>query len=83
MSVDVSRKNPVDVWNGSTGPRDERKAPIGDRLSCPECGSTRIWRSGFRRPRDGSKVQVYQCGECYHKFTDPNSRRRAFIDDGG
>lgn len=42
----------------------------GSEVECPLCNSKRIWKAGFRRLNDGSKAQVYQCGECGHKFTD-------------
>ncbi len=73
---DVSRGDPMDVREGSTGPRDERKAPIGDRLSCPECGSERLFRDGWRELSDGSKVQRYLCRDCGYRFTDPHSKHR-------
>lgn len=83
MSVDAPRRGePMDTQD-SAEPRDRPNAPTGDRLECPDCGSTRVWRSGLRRLADGSKAQVYQCGECYHKFTDPDSKRRTPIGDGG
>ena len=82
MSVDASE--PKEAFNnGLASARDRRDAPSGLEVKCPECGSTRTWRSGFRRLADGSKVQVYQCGECYHRFTDPNSKRRASIGGRG
>jgi len=43
--------------------------------SCPECGSTRLFKDGKRKLADGSKVQRYLCRDCGYRFTDPNKRQ--------
>ena len=44
--------------------------------SCPECGSTRLFKDGKRKLSDGSKVQRYLCRDCGYRFTDPKMIRR-------
>jgi integrase/transposase-like protein len=40
-------------------------------ISCPECGSRRIWKDGFRYPRrgGGQPVQLWSCRDCGLRFT--------------
>jgi DNA-directed RNA polymerase subunit RPC12/RpoP len=75
MSVDASKPGD-DLEKGLAEARDEHKAPRGPKARCPECGSTRVWRNGFRRLPDGEKVQTYICADCYRKFTDPSNGLR-------
>ena len=44
--------------------------------SCPECGSTRLFKDGKRKLSDGSKVQRFLCRDCGYRFTDPKMIRR-------
>jgi len=43
--------------------------------SCPECGSTRLFKDGKHKLSDGSKVQRYLCRDCGYRFTDPRVRQ--------
>lgn len=48
---------------------------------CPECGSERVWRDGFRKTRHG-RVQRWLCRDCGLRFTFPRQkplRERAAI----
>jgi integrase len=39
-------------------------------MRCPECGSTRIDKAGFRYLANGSSVQRFQCCECGYRFSE-------------
>jgi len=49
---------------------------------CPECGSTRLFKDGKRRLKDGGTVQRYLCRDCGYRFTDPNKRQIIKIRSG-
>jgi len=40
-----------------------------DRLQCPVCGSSRIWKNGFKYG-----VQTYLCLDCSRRFNDPKQK---------
>jgi len=72
MSIDVSKPDD-DLEKGLAEARGKHDAPRGPKARCPDCGSTRVWRNGFRRLVNGERVQVYICASCYRKFTDPSN----------
>ncbi|MEM3041687.1 MAG: hypothetical protein QXG97_06670, partial [Nitrososphaerota archaeon] len=37
--------------------------------TCPQCGSTRVWKDGFRRNNSFS-VQRFLCRDCGYRFSD-------------
>jgi len=37
---------------------------VNHSLKCPECGSNRLYRDGFRYLADGSQVQRWLCRDC-------------------
>jgi integrase/DNA-directed RNA polymerase subunit RPC12/RpoP len=39
-------------------------------LRCPECGSTRLYKSGKRKLADGSAIQRYLCRDCCYRFSE-------------
>jgi integrase len=39
-------------------------------LRCPECGSTRLYKSGKRKLADGSAIQRYLCRNCCYRFSE-------------
>ena len=39
-------------------------------LRCPQCGSQRIYRAGFRYLADGSNIQRYLCRDCGYRFSE-------------
>jgi len=39
-------------------------------LRCPECGSTRLYKSGKRKLADGSTIQRYLCRDCCYRFSE-------------
>jgi len=39
--------------------------------ACPECGSPRTWRDGWRTLADGARVQRYLCRDCGYRFSNP------------
>jgi integrase len=40
--------------------------------SCPQCGSSRLYRDGLRNLNDGSTVQRWLCRSCGYRFSEPN-----------
>ena len=40
------------------------------RLCCPECGSSKIYKSGLRYTRSNGQVQRYLCRECGYRFSE-------------
>jgi hypothetical protein len=44
--------------------------------TCPQCGSTKLYRDGLRYLADGTAVQRWLCRECGYRFTNPNHKRR-------
>ncbi len=40
-----------------------------DEIRCPECGSESLFRDGFRRLADGSRVQRWLCRKCGYRFS--------------
>jgi len=39
-------------------------------LMCPECGSTKLVKTGKRKCKKGL-VQSYSCNDCYRKTVNP------------
>ena len=44
-------------------------------IRCPQCGSERIYRDGFRILRDGASVQRWLCRDCGFRFSCPDCNR--------
>jgi len=40
------------------------------QVKCPECGSERLNKSGFRYRSDGSRIQRYKCPLCRYRFSE-------------
>lgn len=40
--------------------------------SCPQCGSSRLYRDGLRTLNDGSTVQRWLCRSCGYRFSESN-----------
>jgi integrase len=47
--------------------------PAQPPISCPECSSTRFWRDGVRKTREGP-IQRYICRECGFRFSGSSLR---------
>jgi len=47
-------------------------------LSCPHCGSKRLWRDGLRYSGFGDEIQRWLCRDCDFRFSDPNDVQRAW-----
>jgi len=45
-----------------------------NRLRCPECGSTRLYKDGIRYLADGSTVQRFLCRACGFRFSWPRAK---------
>jgi len=57
-----------------------RKKPVfqiqtSKRIQCPECGSKRLYKDGFRYSADGKPIQRYLCRNCFYRFSDPRQRQ--------
>ncbi|MEM3627482.1 MAG: hypothetical protein QXZ25_05590 [Candidatus Bathyarchaeia archaeon] len=44
-------------------------------LNCPQCGSTRYNKAGFRYLSDGTAIQRLSCKECGYRFSQPKFSR--------
>ena len=44
-------------------------------VSCPRCGSERLYKDGLRYLKDGNTVQRWLCRNCGYRFSDPNSKK--------
>jgi integrase len=50
-------------------------------MSCPECGSSKVWKDGIRRTEYGD-VQRYLCRSCGLRFSDPSVQLNIFRELG-
>jgi len=57
------------VWE--RGLKDFEDLPEASLPSCPLCGSSRVWRDGWRKLRNGGRVQRYLCRSCGYRFSQP------------
>ncbi|MDI6847764.1 MAG: tyrosine-type recombinase/integrase [Candidatus Bathyarchaeia archaeon] len=55
--------------NGKLGLHDP--AAQSPKLTCPECGSKRLFKDGLRYLKDGSTVQRLLCRDCGYRFSQP------------
>ncbi len=39
-------------------------------LTCPDCGSSRIFLNGLRNLSNGKQTQTFMCAECHRKFSE-------------
>ncbi|MEM2108759.1 MAG: hypothetical protein QXL10_05705, partial [Candidatus Bathyarchaeia archaeon] len=46
-------------------------------LSCPKCGSQRLWRDAKRYTKRGFEIQRWFCRDCGRRFCDPEDTARA------
>ena len=42
--------------------------------SCPECGSTRLYKDGLRYLKDGTTIQRWLCRNCAYRFSHPRQK---------
>jgi len=42
---------------------------------CPECGSTRVWKDGVRRTREGP-IQRWLCRDCGLRFSESKNLKK-------
>jgi integrase len=47
--------------------------PKQPKLTCPECGSKKLYRDGLRYLKDGTIVQRWLCRSCSYRFSEPRS----------
>jgi len=43
-------------------------------LCCPECGATKLYKSGMRTLQDGSTTQRWLCRPCGYRFSEPQEK---------
>jgi Site-specific recombinase XerD len=43
-------------------------------MKCPECGSSKIYKAGFRYTRSNGQVQRYLCRECGFRFSEKTNK---------
>jgi len=64
--------------HGSVQPRQSQKPqPTSNTTSiiaCPECGSSKLFKDGFRYLYDGTPIQRLLCRDCGYRFTVEKSR---------
>jgi integrase/transposase-like protein len=41
---------------------------------CPECGSEKIFKAGFRYLATDAEIQRYSCRSCFHRFSEQNEQ---------
>lgn len=54
----------------------ERSASV----KCPECGSKRIYKAGFRHLKSGISVQRFLCRDCGLRFSEPSKKRQVALE---
>jgi len=42
-------------------------------FQCPQCGSSRLWKDGFRYLADGLTVQRWFCRNCQNRFSEQHN----------
>jgi integrase/rubredoxin len=47
----------------------------GSSPPCPECGSKKLYRDGFRYAADGTSIQRWLCRTCGYRFSEKPSQR--------
>jgi integrase len=57
-------------------PPKENSAPMS--LTCPQCGSRRLWRDGLRHSTFGDEIQRWLCRNCGMRFSDPEDVKKAW-----
>jgi integrase len=65
----------VSVKNGKS---DVNHASADVSPLCPQCGSSRLWRDGFRYSRFGDAIQRWLCRKCSLRFSDPQDVEKAW-----
>jgi hypothetical protein len=45
-------------------------------VSCPQCGSSRIFKDGLRFLKDGTSIQRWICRDCNYRFSDRTSLQK-------
>jgi integrase/rubredoxin len=56
-----------------TGKSDTRESAVTSPL-CPECGSKKLYRDGFRYAADGAGIQRWLCRTCGYRFSEKPSQ---------
>lgn len=42
--------------------------------SCPQCGSTKLFKDGKRKLKDGSEIQRFLCRSCFYRFSESHEK---------
>lgn len=51
------------------------------RVQCPQCGSARVWKDGFRVLADGRPVQRFLCRSCGFRFSFSQGKNKGVRSD--
>ncbi|MBN1245552.1 hypothetical protein JXA31_08160 [Candidatus Bathyarchaeota archaeon] len=57
------------------GKSDPKESASASPL-CPQCGSKRLYRDGFRYLADGSSVQRWLCRDCSYRFSEKPPQKK-------
>ena len=49
---------------------------MAEKLKCPECGGTHIWKFGFVPLRKRGHVLRYKCVNCARTFYAPEAKKK-------
>ena len=62
--LDLSGRDPV------------ARSPRQSTFTCPECGSSRVWKDGLRYPRgdEGPSIQRFLCRSCGFRFSESTAQ---------
>lgn len=64
---------------GEAGSEKTRKSDLRESAGasplCPECGSKKLFRDGFRYAADGTSIQRWLCRTCGYRFSEKPSQR--------
>jgi rubredoxin len=77
--------SPDVIFGNKPSSFDSKSELLGDsagtsplNLSCPKCGSKKLWRDGNRFSLFGDKIQRWLCRNCGHRFSDPEDVQKAW-----
>ena len=60
-----------------TAGKSGQQESAGINPLCPQCGSSRLYRDGFRYLADGSSVQRWLCRNCAYRFSEKPLQRES------
>ena len=64
--------------NNTTSIKNSENTRSNPPVSCPQCGSDRVWRDAKRYTRFGDEIQRWLCRDCGRRFSDPKDVEKAW-----